>query len=307
MLRSRRSAIPTPASGIYRAGRRSPREARRSRPVSCPASRLASRGCFSSDTTHASPRARSPRVAEPDVGCSAPISTRYTGRDRAPGPTPHRDEEHGDRDDHRTTTPQGDARERRDPLRRRLRRRHADHRQPVHQHDGARSATTSRPSPTSRPRSAPPRARCRASSGFQVHFASNDIFTPGDAVDVLVAMNPAALKMNLADLQDGRHPHRQHRQLQGDRPQEGADGGEPARGRLARRATACSRSSSPSSRARRSRSSGSTPRAWTAARTSSRSACATGSTTGRWTPTLPLARREVRQQARARRGQQARA
>ncbi|HEX5137136.1 MAG TPA: 2-oxoacid:acceptor oxidoreductase subunit alpha [Planctomycetota bacterium] len=37
-------------------------------------------------------------------------------------------------------------------------------------------------------------------SGFQVHFASDDIYTPGDAPDVLVAMNPAALKVNLKDL-----------------------------------------------------------------------------------------------------------
>jgi 2-oxoglutarate/2-oxoacid ferredoxin oxidoreductase subunit alpha len=37
-------------------------------------------------------------------------------------------------------------------------------------------------------------------SGFQVHFSSGDVFTPGDTVDALVAMNPAALKMNLADL-----------------------------------------------------------------------------------------------------------
>jgi 2-oxoglutarate/2-oxoacid ferredoxin oxidoreductase subunit alpha len=37
-------------------------------------------------------------------------------------------------------------------------------------------------------------------SGYQLHFSSNEIYTPGDAVDVLVAMNPAALKMNLADL-----------------------------------------------------------------------------------------------------------
>ena len=37
-------------------------------------------------------------------------------------------------------------------------------------------------------------------SGFQVHFGSIDIFTPGDAVDALIAMNPAALRMNLADL-----------------------------------------------------------------------------------------------------------
>ncbi len=37
-------------------------------------------------------------------------------------------------------------------------------------------------------------------SGFQVHFGAIDIFTPGDAVDALIAMNPAALRMNLADL-----------------------------------------------------------------------------------------------------------
>src|SRR5690349_10025648 len=37
-------------------------------------------------------------------------------------------------------------------------------------------------------------------SGFQLHFSSNDIFTPGDEVDTLVAMNPAALKTNLSDL-----------------------------------------------------------------------------------------------------------
>jgi 2-oxoglutarate ferredoxin oxidoreductase subunit alpha len=40
-------------------------------------------------------------------------------------------------------------------------------------------------------------------SGFQVNFAATDVFTPGDAVDVLVAMNPAALKTNLADLRTG--------------------------------------------------------------------------------------------------------
>jgi 2-oxoglutarate/2-oxoacid ferredoxin oxidoreductase subunit alpha len=37
-------------------------------------------------------------------------------------------------------------------------------------------------------------------SGFQVHFSSHDVYTPGDAVDALIAMNPAALKMNLPDL-----------------------------------------------------------------------------------------------------------
>jgi len=38
-------------------------------------------------------------------------------------------------------------------------------------------------------------------SGFQLHFSSRDVFTPGDAPDVLVAMNPAALKVNVDDLQ----------------------------------------------------------------------------------------------------------
>ncbi|HEY6554448.1 MAG TPA: 2-oxoacid:acceptor oxidoreductase subunit alpha [Vicinamibacteria bacterium] len=37
-------------------------------------------------------------------------------------------------------------------------------------------------------------------SGFQIHFGAKDVFTPGDAVDALIAMNPAALKMNVADL-----------------------------------------------------------------------------------------------------------
>ncbi len=37
-------------------------------------------------------------------------------------------------------------------------------------------------------------------SGFQLHFSSHEVFTPGDTVDVLVAMNPAALKVNLDDL-----------------------------------------------------------------------------------------------------------
>ncbi|HEX2970830.1 MAG TPA: 2-oxoacid:acceptor oxidoreductase subunit alpha, partial [Tepidisphaeraceae bacterium] len=40
-------------------------------------------------------------------------------------------------------------------------------------------------------------------SGFQVHFASDDILTPGDEVDALVAMNPAALKTNLKSVKAG--------------------------------------------------------------------------------------------------------
>ncbi len=48
-----------------------------------------------------------------------------------------------------------------------------------------------------------PRGTLAGVSGFQVHFASKDIFTPGDRVDAMVAMNPAALKANLSDLEKG--------------------------------------------------------------------------------------------------------
>src|SRR3989440_12240275 len=40
-------------------------------------------------------------------------------------------------------------------------------------------------------------------SGFQIHFADHDILTPGDRPNVLVAMNPAALKTNVMDLPRG--------------------------------------------------------------------------------------------------------
>jgi 2-oxoglutarate ferredoxin oxidoreductase subunit alpha len=48
-----------------------------------------------------------------------------------------------------------------------------------------------------------PRGTKAGVSGFQIHFASKEIFTPGDQVDALVAMNPAALATNLADLVNG--------------------------------------------------------------------------------------------------------
>jgi len=38
-------------------------------------------------------------------------------------------------------------------------------------------------------------------SGFQVHFSNRDVLTPGDAPQVLVAMNPAALKASLPELE----------------------------------------------------------------------------------------------------------
>ncbi len=40
-------------------------------------------------------------------------------------------------------------------------------------------------------------------SGFQINFSSHEIYTPGDRVDALVAMNPAALRMNYRDVVDG--------------------------------------------------------------------------------------------------------
>ena len=46
-----------------------------------------------------------------------------------------------------------------------------------------------------------PKGTLAGVSGFQVHFAARDIYTPGDTVDVLVAMNPAALVENLRFLQ----------------------------------------------------------------------------------------------------------
>ncbi|MEX1223133.1 MAG: 2-oxoacid:acceptor oxidoreductase subunit alpha [Pirellulales bacterium] len=48
-----------------------------------------------------------------------------------------------------------------------------------------------------------PRGTKAGVSGFQIHFASTDIYTPGDSVDALVAMNPAALITNLSDLVKG--------------------------------------------------------------------------------------------------------
>ena len=48
-----------------------------------------------------------------------------------------------------------------------------------------------------------PRGTRAGVSGFQVQFASEDIFTPGDTLDALVAMNPAALITNISDLKPG--------------------------------------------------------------------------------------------------------
>ena len=76
-------------------------------------------------------------------------------------------------------------------------------------------------------------------SSFQLHFADHNVLTPGDAPDVLVAMNPAALKANLRDLPRGRDAHRQHRRVHQAQPLEGRLRREPARRRHPSRATTC--------------------------------------------------------------------
>ena len=48
-----------------------------------------------------------------------------------------------------------------------------------------------------------PRGTTFGVSGFQVHFADHHVHTPGDAVNALVAMNPAAFKMNIGDVEPG--------------------------------------------------------------------------------------------------------
>ena len=88
------------------------------------------------------------------------------------------------------------------------------------EHLGARSATTSRPSPTSPPRSARRAGTTFGVSGFQVQFASTDIYTPGDSVNALVAMNPAALKTNIARRRARRDRHRQRGRVHEGQPQE---------------------------------------------------------------------------------------
>ena len=47
-----------------------------------------------------------------------------------------------------------------------------------------------------------PRGTRAGVSGFQVQFSAEEIFTPGDGLDALVCMNPAALVTNVSDLKD---------------------------------------------------------------------------------------------------------
>ena len=70
-------------------------------------------------------------------------------------------------------------------------------------------------------------------SGFQISFSSSDIHTPGDEPDVLVAMNPAALKTNVGDLPAGGALIVNSDAFTQAEPQQGRLRGEPADRRLA--------------------------------------------------------------------------
>ena len=72
-------------------------------------------------------------------------------------------------------------------------------------------------------------------SAFQVHISDHEITTPGDAPNVLVAMNPAALRNELRAPRAGRHADRQHRHLRGAQPHQGGLRRQPAHRRQPRR------------------------------------------------------------------------
>ena len=82
-------------------------------------------------------------------------------------------------------------------------------------------------------------------SGFQLHFAVHEIHTPGDAPDVLVAMNPAALKTNLNDLSAARRSSSTPASSPSATSRRPGYADEPARGRHPRRLQASTRSTSP--------------------------------------------------------------
>ena len=88
------------------------------------------------------------------------------------------------------------------PLCRRLRRRHAVNRHAVHEHSAVVGNDIST-LPDFPAEIRAPAGSLPGVSGFQLNFSSQDIKTPGDQPNVLVAMNPAALKVNLADLEEG--------------------------------------------------------------------------------------------------------
>ena len=82
-------------------------------------------------------------------------------------------------------------------------------------------------------------------SGFQIHFSDHDILTPGDKPNVLVAMNPAALRTNIRDLARGGTLIVNRDAFTERNLEKAGYTVEPARGRLAGGVPTCTRSRSP--------------------------------------------------------------
>ena len=130
-------------------------------------------------------------------------------------------------------------------------------------------------------------------SAFQIHFASQDILTPGDEPDVLVAMNPAALRSEPAGARARRDGDRQRGRVQQAQPQQGRLRDQPARGRLARRPPPDPDPDDLADRERRRGDGGRLDaRRAGAPRTCSRSASCRGSTTARRSATEDWLRRK---------------
>ena len=197
------------------------------------------------------PRSRS-RRAPPlrcDAGARAQGGPRHGEVRRRPAreagpPTPERTcHEKRDRVTAETTELAPEALDRgRDPLRRRLRRRDAAHRGPLHRRERGLRQRPRNACRTSPPRSGRPAGTIAGVSSFQVHISDHEILTPGDMPNVLVAMNPAALKANIARARARRHAARQLRRVRDPRPRR-RSGTRPTRSRTVRSPrTASSRS-----------------------------------------------------------------
>ena len=115
--------------------------------------------------------------------------------------------------------PPGGARPGRHPVRRRLRRRHAAHRRPLHRASSAVFGNDLATLPDFPAEIRAPAGTIAGVSAFQVHISDHDIITPGDAPNVLVAMNPAALQGQPRDLlEPGGTLHRQRRRVRRAQP-----------------------------------------------------------------------------------------
>ena len=97
------------------------------------------------------------------------------------------------------------------------------------------SATTSSTLPDFPAEIRAPAGTLAGVSAFQVHISDHDITTPGDAPNVLVAMNPAALRSRAAPPRARRHADRQHRHLRRAQPHQGRLRRQPAHRRQPRR------------------------------------------------------------------------